>query len=339
MLEFETMLDKALPKQALQYLNQVLGEGAARLESPETATQLPYFLLDIYDFVPGRLLGDVVTFACVKGHEPLAAHQVSQHMARFREMLNAPAILVLPKVAPGERKQLIQQGVPFLVPGRQLFAPHMGVILTERFAAMPTQERALASPATQALLIWFLNHHTLTETWSAFEEAGVLGYTDMTATRAVRELLKFGLFELEVRGRAKYLKLVQSRRELWEKAKPHLRSPVLRTLGTYDQRILSLGPARWAGESALANISMLNDPQQPVIAMNAEAAQQAKQQGVFFEPRPLADGIAVQVWRYRTDLQAQDINVDPLSLWLSLRDNKDNRVQIALQEIEEKFPW
>ena len=333
------MLDKALFEQALQYLNQVLGEGAARLESPETAAQLPYFLLDIYDVVPGRLLGDVVTFACVKGHEPLAAHQVSQHMARFRGMLNAPAILVLPTVAPGERKQLIQQGVPFLVPGRQLYAPHMGVILTERFAAMPTQERALASPATQALLIWFLNHYPLTETWSAFEEAGVLGYTDMTATRAVRELLKFGLFELEVRGRAKYLKLVQSRRDLWEMAKPYLRSPVVRTLGTYDHRILSLGPVRWAGESALANMSMLNDPQQPVMAMTAEAAQQAKQKGVFFEPRPLADGVAVQVWRYRPDMNAKTNTVDPLSLWLSLRDSRDNRIQIALEEIEEKFPW
>lgn len=339
MLEFANMLDKALPQQALQYLNQVLGEGAARLESPETAAQLPYFLLDLYDVVPGRLLGDVVTYACFKGKEPLAAHQVGQHMGRFREVLNAPAILVLPTVAPGERKQLIQQGVPFLVPGRQLYAPHMGVILTERFVGMPPQERVLASPATQALLIWFLNHHPLTETWSAFEEAAVLGYTDMTATRAVRELVKFGLFELEVRGRAKYLKRVQSRRELWEMAKPYLRSPVWRTLGTYDHRILTLGAARWAGESALANMSMLNDPQQPVIAMTAEAAQQVKQRGVLFEPRPLADGIAVQVWRYRTDLQAQDINVDPLSLWLSLRDNKDNRVQIALKEIEEKFPW
>ena len=333
------MLYKALPQQALRYLNQVLGEGAAHIDSADIAAQLPYFLRDIYDVVPGHLLGDIVIFACVKGNEPLATHQAGRHMARFRELLNAPAILVLPTVAPGERKQLIRQGVPFLVPGRQLFAPHMGVILTERFTAVPTQQRALASPATQALLIWFLNHHPLNETWSPFEEARVLGYTDMTATRALRELLQFGLFELEVRGRAKYLKLVQPRRQIWDMAKPHLRSPVLRALGTYDHRILSLGPIRWAGESALANMSMLNEPQQPVIAITAEAAQQAKEDGVFFEPRPLADGIAVQVWRYRPDLQSQEVSVDPLSLWLSLRDNKDNRVQIALEEIEEQFPW
>jgi DNA-binding MarR family transcriptional regulator len=188
-------------------------------------------------------------------------------------------------------------------------------------------------------LIWFLNHHPVTEIWSPFEEAGVLGYTDMTATRAVRELLKFGLFELEVRGRAKYLKLVRTRRELWEMAKPLLRSPILRTLWTYDHRVLSMDSVRWAGETALAGLSMLNEPQQPAIAITAEAVQHAKQQGVFFEPRPIADGVAVQVWRYRPNTDAKAKNVDLLSLWLSLRDNKDNRVQIALDEIEAQFPW
>lgn len=333
------MLDKALPQQAIQYLNQVLGEGAARIDRAEIAASLPYYLLDIYDVLPGHLLGDLVTFACFKGHQPLAAQQVSQHMQRLREMLQAPVIVVLPTVTPGERKQFIQHGIAFVVPKTQLFAPHMGMILTERFTVPQMPEKDLLSPATQALLIWFLNHHPVTETWSPFEEAGVLGYTDMTATRAVRELQKFGLFELELRGRAKYLKLVRPRRELWEMAKPYLRSPVLRTLATYDHRILSMGTVRWAGETALANTTMLNEPQQTVIALTAEAVQHAKQNGVFFEPRPLADGIAVQVWRYRPDLQAQGINVDPLSLWLSLRDNKDNRVQIALDDIEAQFPW
>lgn len=333
------MLDKALPQQALQYLNQVLGEGAARLESPEIAPQLPYFLLDTYDVLPGSLFGKPVTFACVKGRQPLGARQIGQHIQRLRELLNAPAIVVLPMVAPGERNQLIQHGVPFLVPNRQLFAPHMGIILTERFDSKQVPEKDLASPATQALLIWFLNHYPATDTWSPFEAAGVLGYTDMTATRAVRELLKFGLFELEVRGRAKYLKLVQSRRELWEMAKPYLRSPVLRTLWTYDRRIFDIVGERRAGESALASMTMLNDPQQPVIAITAEVAQQAKQGGILFEPWQLPDGIAVQVWRCRPDMDAKAKTVDPLSLWLSLRDSRDNRIQIALEEIEEKFLW
>jgi hypothetical protein len=188
-------------------------------------------------------------------------------------------------------------------------------------------------------LIWFLNHHPVTGTWHPFEEAAALGYAGMTATRAIRELLQFKLFELEVRGRAKYLKLNGTRRDLWEKAKPHLRTPVLKTMWTFDRRILELTGAPWAGESALARMTMVNEPQQQVLAMTGEAGQRARQAGIFFEPWEIADGIAIQVWRYEPGMKVKEKTVDPLSLWLSLRDNRDDRIQMALDEIEEKFLW
>ena len=97
--------------------------------------------------------------------------------------------------------------------------------------------------------------------------------------------------------------------------------------------------ARWAGESALARQTMVNEPQQPVLAMTAEVEQRTKQAGIFFEPREIADGIAVQVWRYEPGMQVKEKTVDPLSLWLSLRVNRDDRIQMALDEIEEKFLW
>jgi hypothetical protein len=46
-----------------------------------------------------------------------------------------------------------------------------------------------------------------------------------------------------------------------------------------------------------------------------------------------------------SSMQAKKKTVDPLSLWLSLRDNRDDRIQMALDEIKEKFlpngckPW
>ena len=338
MLNSFIMLE-SLPQQTIRYLNQVLGGESVRLAHSGEAAQLPHFLQDTYEVLPGELLGRPITLACAKGHQPLAAQQVGQHARRLHELLHAPVIIALPGVSPGERKQLIAHGVAFVVPDRQLFAPQMGLILSERFGVEPRREQQLASPATQALLIWFLNHHPVTETWHPFDEAATLGYAGMTATRAIRELLQFDLFKLEVRGRAKYLKLNGTRRDLWEKAKPHLRTPVLRTMWTYDARILEVTGARWAGESALARQTMVNEPLQQVLAMTSEVAERARQAGFFFEPREIADGIAVQVWRYEPAMQAKEKTVDPLSLWLSLRDNHDDRIQMALDEIEETFQW
>ena len=334
------MLNDALCQQTVRYLNKVLGGNAVRLASNQRTKQLPYFLQDTYEVLSGELLGHPVILACVKVQQPLATHQLDKHAKQLRELLNSPVIVALPEVAPGERKQLIEHGIAFVVPNKQLFAPQMGLILSEKFGSEPRREHKLASPATQALLVWFLNQHPVdSETWHPFEVAEALGYAGMTATRAIREFLQFNLFKLEVRGRAKYLELLGTRRELWEKAKPYLRTPVIRTLSTYDMRILDLEGARWAAESALARMTMLNEPQQPVIAMSVEAAQQAKQEGIFFEPRELADGVAVQVWRYVPTMRSEEKNVDPLSLWLSLRDNRDDRIQMALDEIEEQFRW
>ena len=333
------MLDDSLPQLTIRYLDQVLGGGAVRVARSDSIVQLPYFLQDNYDVLSVELLGQPITLACLKVHRPMGAGQVDQHAQRLRELLQAPVIIALPEIAPGERKQMIAHGVAFVVPDKQLFAPQMGIILTERFGAEPQRGRELLSPATQALLIWFLNHHPVQQTWHPFEEAVALGYAGMTATRAVRELLQFDLFELEMRGRAKYLKLQRSGRELWEKAKPHLRTPVLRTLWTYDERLVQVTGARWAGESALARLTMLNEPRQPVVALTGEAEQRAKQAGIFFEPRAIADGISVQVWRYESGMPAKEKMVDPLSLWLSMRDIRDDRIQMALDEMEEKLLW
>lgn len=333
------MLDKALPNQTVRYLNQVLGDEAARLTSCEQAAKLAYFLQETYDVLTGKVLGQPITLACVKAPYLLAPQQINQHAKLLHELLHAPVIIGLPEITPGERKQLIAHRIAFVVPDKQLFAPQLGVILTERFSSEPPRQQELFSPATQALLIWFLNHHLLTQIWHPFEDAATLGYAGMTATRAVRELLKFELFELEVRGRAKYLKLKSTRRDLWDGAKPRLRTPVLRTKWTYDRRIVQMADARWAGESALAHMTMINEPRQQVVALTVEAEQRAKQAGIFFEPHEIADGIAVQVWRYDPGILGKSQTVDPLSLWLSLRDNQDDRIQMALDELEEKFPW
>ena len=49
--------------------------------------------------------------------------------------------------------------------------------------------------------------------------------------------------------------------------------------------------------------------------------------------------VDVQLWRYETGIVGKSLTVDPLSLWLSLRDDKDVRVQIALEELMEQVRW
>ena len=60
------MLEKTLPLQTLQYLNQVLGGEAVRVKPSKKSAPLPYFLQDTYEVLCGELLGQPITLACVK---------------------------------------------------------------------------------------------------------------------------------------------------------------------------------------------------------------------------------------------------------------------------------
>jgi len=49
--------------------------------------------------------------------------------------------------------------------------------------------------------------------------------------------------------------------------------------------------------------------------------------------------VMIEVWSYDPATLSQDGIVDPLSLFLSLRDDPDERVQGALRRMLEGLPW
>jgi len=51
------------------------------------------------------------------------------------------------------------------------------------------------------------------------------------------------------------------------------------------------------------------------------------------------DASEVEVWSYPPVLFAEDGIVDPLSLYLSLKEDHDERTETALEEMMEKFKW
>ena len=47
----------------------------------------------------------------------------------------------------------------------------------------------------------------------------------------------------------------------------------------------------------------------------------------------------MQLWNYAPNLFARDDTVDKFSLYLSLKDNEDERIQSALEEMMESIEW
>jgi hypothetical protein len=83
---------------------------------------------------------------------------------------------------------------------------------------------------------------------------------------------------------------------------------------------------------------MLDEPGLPVYAVNRTAWRALKTKvEALHEAMPGAE--EWQLWSYGPALQRDSETVDPLSLILSLRDSADERIQSALDALQERLPW
>ena len=88
------------------------------------------------------------------------------------------------------------------------------------------------------------------------------------------------------------------------------------------------------GEEALAELTMLAEPQEYYRAISKQQAKQLKKNlhNEFGDNR-------VEVWRYDPMLLAEDGRVDALSLYLSLRDTEDERVHKEINQLIKDRQW
>ena len=247
---------KILASAVRQYLQDVLG-----LPTPETkpwvrANELPYFLRDAFQFSELELLGQPVVLAMARGEQRQSLSEVRTWLEKVRALSGQPAVYVTEALASYERKRLIEQKVPFIVPGNQLYLPDLGLDLREYFRQRPPAAEAALSPSAQALLIAALLHQPWQAEWQPSSMGSALGYTAMTLSRVVKELTAAGLAAQYTVGRSRWLRMEHPPQEIWERARPVLRTPVKRTVWVLPDGA-ARREARLAGLSALARHSML----------------------------------------------------------------------------------
>lgn len=326
-----------LATSALNYLHETLGISMSGHALQADLESLPYFLRDAFDFEQWDILGQTVLLALARNPDQASIGSIRSHLDKLRSVTGQPVVYVTEALASYERKRLIEQKVPFIVPGNQLYLPYLGLDLREYFRQRPNSADVPLSPSAQAMLITALLRPRWEATWHPAKTANLLGYTPMTLSRAVRELVAAGLAQARKTGRSQYLEMTHSAHETWEQALPLLRSPVQRTIWTTTPTRTDL-PLRLAGLSALARCSMLTEPKSPVFAMS-RSAWQALKADIVELPQIEPGACEWQLWNYAPTLQPDSDMVDPLSLILSLRDSIDERVQSALDALKEQLPW
>ena len=335
--QYETM--QVLATSVLRHLNDVLGISIPRAEPWSGVDALPYFLRDAFQFFKIELLGQPVLFALARAAQQHSLSEVCTALKKVAAIAHCPVIYVDNALASYERRGLIAQKQPFIVPGNQLYLPDLGIDLREYFRQRASIAQSALSPAAQAMLLKALQLQPWQPIWQPAPVALALGYTPMTLSRAVKELIATGLATATTVGRARSLHMADSASAMWEQAKPFMRNPVKRRVWVLPANTGESITYCVAGESALARYSMLAEPKFPEYALTAEQWKTAQAAGARELHEPIAGAQAWQLWRYNPAPLAYGQAVDPLSLSLSLQMHTDDRVQIALTEMQRRLPW
>ena len=325
---------KNLVSAVKDYVKEVLGDITGG--QPWTdASKLPFFLQDLYLFHCIEILDKPCLLVICRNRSGETPAVIRKHCLAVTEHYANDIIYVVEAITSFNRKRLIEQKVSFIVPGNQLYLPMLGLDLREHFKdARNTKQKALSAVAQLLLISYILGRYN--RSLSVKELARLLGYSAMTLTRAIKELAEKDLALAEIIGREKRLTFSISVKELWSKVLPDLQNPIKKSVWiAMAQRPLSFPIA---GESALAESTIIAAPENRTMAIYAvEWPGLKKRMGLEEREEQDIACIQLQLWRYNPALLTEGKTVDPLSLWLSLKDIKDERVDMALDQLMESF--
>jgi hypothetical protein len=335
------MLDRQLPRETLAaagtYVREALGIDP-RLR-PCNDRSLPPYLSNAYEFACGRILGLRCAFMVGLSTEGPSPASLAKQAARAKDAMARPVIYVTATLPAHQRKRLVAQGVPFIVPFTHLYLPPLGVDFRETTRHRHVEAPGLFKPVTQVVLLYALLLHG-NDVLHAHSAAEALGYSQMSISRAFRELQAAELAVRPSMGRSRPLKLAGGKREIWKRAQPRLVSPVRSRFVTPEGQ---LPGALEAGVTALARHSMISPPRELTIAVSSEAWRDTHNRSPVEPLSPAALGepgqMVIEVWTYPPESLSTGPTVDVLSLALSLRDEHDERIEAALEDALENLPW
>ena len=251
---------------------------------------------------------------------------LKKQIAKIQQVDNVPVIFELTTVSIYRRKSLIENNIPFIT-NKQVFLPFMGTMLTDEKESKKLPDKFVYS--TQQLFLFYLysNKKRL-----YISEAGkLLPFTAMTLTRAVKQLEATDLFFIAKDGVNKFIESKYSRLELLKKAKVYLSTPV-RKAG-YINKIQVTDKMVFAGETALSERTMLNPNRIITYAISEKEYDKTLLTEELINPD---EQVRLELWAYDPQKFSDNDNADDISIILSLWDTDDERIEEAVEELQER---
>ena len=319
-------------KELKKYLDNTLGVDAViKPLLEEKMKGLPYFVKGIYNLFTTELFGYEILLVEVK--EDITADRLRRQLDIIQTTIQLTAIAVLKPIEAYNRLRLIEKKIPFVIPGKQMYMPSLLIDLKE-FGVTPKEKQEVMQPAAQLLLLFHLQVESL-EGLNLKTIAEKIDYNATTVTRAVNYLSINNLCKLQG-TKDKFLNFSFSKKELWRKAEPLMFNPIKKT--KYYAGILKDKHLQKSNINALSNYSDLNPTAMEFYAAKPGYIQLLKDENPD-RIGQMEGNICIEEWKYDPAKLSHTKFVDRFSLYLCFRENKDERIENALEQLIDKVEW
>ncbi|MDO4629618.1 MAG: hypothetical protein Q4C70_10580 [Planctomycetia bacterium] len=213
-----------LEKNCEEYIYRLLGVRIRPIRWTKNR-MLPRFLNEMYGIKTTEFLNTRLILAFVKNQE-VSIVVMKKHARLIQQLEDAPVMFVFESLTRYQYESLLTANIPFVIPGKQLYMPQLGMYLLDKFSTRPKVEKL--QPTAQLLLFYYL-YQRKSELF-ANEAIHALGVSPMTISRAVKQLVATGLFTVQKKGSRITITGNRRRKELFDEILPRLVSPIRKTI-------------------------------------------------------------------------------------------------------------
>lgn len=290
--------------------------------------QLPIYMTNTYT-IKKVLINNIKALMLSPVEELPNTNVLKKQILKIQSIEELPVFFNLEVLSEYRKNNLLENHVPFIYIDKLVYLPFMATYLTNKHLN-EIKKVDKFTMSSQLLFIWILQLDT--EKYFVSDALTVLSFSNMTLTRAYRQLVSTGLFTESKEGRKVCLTTTYTKKELIEKAKTYFISPVTKTgyINIHD-----LPKKIKSGESLLCELSQLNPPRVSEYVLYQDDIDQSLLIGEFINPDVQ---VKLELWNYDPLLFSKDHkHIDYISLFISLLKLEDERVEMALDELLERI--
>jgi hypothetical protein len=289
--------------------------------------KLPIYLREAYHFYTGAIINHEFLFVFKVEEDENTIRQYKVQSDIIENALKLPVVYAFEHIAAYNRKRLIEKRVAFVVPGKQLFVPMLFLDFNE-YKKIQKEQKEKVFPAAQCLFIYGMLNKSIDD--MNFQQiAEKLKYGKMTITRAASNLLSLNL--CDIKGTKNKKLVIERSMDNWLNALPLLINPIEKELSIEEK--IENSEIFISGNKALSHYTNLNDAPPIHYAVGRTLFEKLKKDAKLNTHDGKESEHYIQIWKYDPGLLTATNFVDPLSLYLTTKNDNDERVESEYKKL------